>query len=85
MLLLMIVKIKEKERIFIISFKTMTEGAIIILLTTKINCFMIKTSSYPAIFANRISSSNGLIGKPVRVWDNPVTVIVSKLHDVTEA
>ena len=35
---------------------------------------MIKTSSYPAIFANRISSSNGLIGKPVRVWDNPVNM-----------
>ena len=61
------------------------EGTLIILLTTKIICFMITTSSYPAIFANRISSSNGLIGKPVRVWDNPVTVIVSKLHDVTEA
>lgn len=43
------------------------------------------TSSYFGYNAARISSSDGLIGNSVQVRSDPVTVIASEPHDVTEA
>lgn len=50
-------------------------------MISEYNIFKVHIS---AIIAARISSSDGPTGKPVRVRDDPVTVIASKLHDATE-
>ena len=47
--------------------------------------YMIGTSSYDGHLGSGISSRNGFIGNPVQIRDDPVTVSVSRLQDVTEA
>ena len=54
-------------------------------LTNTVIEYMIKRSSYYGHLGSGISSRNGFIGNPVQIRDDPVTVSVSGLQDVTEA